>query len=88
MKKMKYNIVTIIVLVMSFSFIACEDKLEPYIYGSINNEDAFKTIADVEANITSIYHGFRRDGWGAYMFSNGSSFVMDEVCTEDRKSVV
>lgn len=83
MKKMKYNIVTILVLVMSLSFVACEDKLEPYIYGSINNEDAFKTIADVEANITSIYHGFRRDGWGAYMFSNGSSFVMDEVGTDE-----
>lgn len=83
MKKMIKNIFILPSLLLSLLLASCADNLEPYIYGSINNEDAFKTVADVDANITSIYHHLRRNGWGGYMFSNGSNFVMDVACTDE-----
>ncbi|PST81853.1 hypothetical protein C7T94_18360 [Pedobacter yulinensis] len=75
---------TIIKSTLLFSMLAlasCEKGLDPELPGTINSENFYKTRQDLEVATTTIYHELRLGGWAPYMFSDGSSFVMDEVAT-------
>ncbi|GAB3425901.1 RagB/SusD family nutrient uptake outer membrane protein [Niabella aquatica] len=60
---------------------SCERNLDPELPGTINTNNFFKTPGDLNAAATAIYHELRLGGWGPYLFSDGSSLVMDEVAT-------
>ncbi|MDR1090706.1 MAG: RagB/SusD family nutrient uptake outer membrane protein [Prevotella sp.] len=77
------NIIKYFVLLVSLCFSSCEGDLNPTLYGTITSEDAFKTPQDLEAATTALYYELRQKGWGPYMFSDGSSFVMDEAVTDE-----
>jgi len=76
---MKYKY--LVVLYIAFFFSACERKLDPELPGTINTTNFFKTVGDLEAATTAIYHELHLGGWAPYLFSDGSAFVMDEVAT-------
>ncbi len=78
MNKLYQNILTLLLVIFISS---CEQDLEPHLYGTINPRNAFLSSEDLEAATTSIYNELRSNGWGGYMFSGGSPFVMDEVAT-------
>jgi hypothetical protein len=78
---MKRSIIYILLLAGLFS--SCEKNLDPELPGTINTGNFFQTPADFDAATTAIYHEMRLGGWAPYCFSDGSSFVMDEVATEE-----
>ncbi|HBL34766.1 MAG TPA: RagB/SusD family nutrient uptake outer membrane protein [Porphyromonadaceae bacterium] len=80
---MKKIIKYILIGIIGFSSFSCEGDLEPSLYGNVGNEDAFRTAGDVEAATTALYYELRQKGWAPYLFSDGSSFVMDEVVTDE-----
>lgn len=73
----KYLIIVSVIL----SIGSCEKNLDPTLYGSITTENFYLTSQDLDAATTAIYHEMRLGGWAPYMFSDGSSLVMDEVAT-------
>lgn len=78
MKKIFQILIIISVLI---TFQACEQDLDPKLYGTITTTNFFKTSQDLDAATTAIYHEMRLGGWAPYLFSDGSSFAMDEVAT-------
>ncbi|RNC66721.1 RagB/SusD family nutrient uptake outer membrane protein [Proteiniphilum sp. X52] len=80
---MKGKIKYIFILLLGFHFLSCEGDLNPQLYGTITNEDAFKTPQDLEAATTALYYELRQKGWGPYLFTDGSSFVMDVAVTDE-----
>ncbi len=62
---------------------SCEKDLEPNLYGVISPEAAFSTQAGIEAATVALYYELKQVGWGPYLFSDGSCFVMDEACTDE-----
>src|SRR4051794_31178946 len=79
-KIMKIIYKYLIVLLIT-TFVSCEKGLNPELPGTINTENFYQTKQDLQAATTSIYHELRLGGWAPYMFSDGSSLVMDEVAT-------
>lgn len=80
---MKKFIQYIAILFISFSFFSCEGDLDPHLYGSVTQDQAFSSAQDLEAATTALYYELRQKGWGPYLFSDGSSFVMDEAVTDE-----
>jgi len=80
---MKNIIKYIFVLFIGLHLFSCEGDLDPKLYGTITNEDAFRTPQDLEAATTALYYELRQKGWGPYMFSDGSGFIMDEGVTDE-----
>lgn len=79
---MKYKIIfTLFTLVITFS--ACEGDLEPQIYDRVAPSNFYKTVNDLEVATTPIYWELKNNGWGPYMVSDGSRFIMNEVGTEE-----
>ncbi|MCF8346686.1 MAG: RagB/SusD family nutrient uptake outer membrane protein [Bacteroidales bacterium] len=64
-----------------FFFASCEESLDPNLYGTITTNNFFQSSSDLDAATTALYHELRLGGWAPYMFSDGSSLVMDEVAT-------
>ncbi|PWG80692.1 RagB/SusD family nutrient uptake outer membrane protein [Pararcticibacter amylolyticus] len=75
------NLYMYLLLVLTSVLLACEKDLNPELSGSINTENFYKTGQDFNAATTAIYHELRLGGWAPYLFSDGSSLVMDEVAT-------
>ena len=73
----------LLLLFISIQFVACEGSLEPHLYGVVDTGNAFNTPADLSAATVALYYELRQKGWGPYLFCDGSSFVMDEVSTEE-----
>ncbi|WP_294080834.1 RagB/SusD family nutrient uptake outer membrane protein [Proteiniphilum sp. UBA5384] len=80
MRKIIIYTFTAILSILNYS---CEGDLDPNLYGVISTEDAFSTQAGIEAATVSLYYELKQVGWGPYLFSDGSSFVMDEACTDE-----
>lgn len=80
---MKKLIRKLLLLFISIQFAACEGNLEPHLYGVVDTGNAFSTPADLSAATVALYYELRQKGWGPYLFCDGSSFVMDEVATEE-----
>lgn len=80
MKSLLYKITCILI---SIQFISCEGNLNPNLYGVIDTEKAFSTPSDLSAATVALYYELRQKGWGPYLFCDGSSFVMDEVATDE-----
>ena len=80
---MKKFVKKLILLFISIQFAACEGNLEPHLYGVVDTGNAFSTPADLSAATVALYYELRQKGWGPYLFCDGSSFVMDEVSTEE-----
>ena len=80
---MKKFVKKLILLFISIQFVACEGNLEPHLYGVVDTGNAFSTPADLSAATVALYYELRQKGWGPYLFCDGSSFVMDEVSTEE-----
>lgn len=79
---MKYKIIfALFTLVITFS--ACEEDLEPQIYDRVAPSNFYKTVNDLEVATTPIYWELKNNGWGPYMVSDGSRFIMNEVGTEE-----
>lgn len=79
---MKYKIIfTLLALWIAFS--ACEGDLEPQIYDRIAPSNFYKTVNDLEVATTPIYWELKNNGWGPYMVSDGSRFIMNQVATEE-----
>ncbi len=75
------NIMLSVLLVVLLG--SCERRLDPELPGTINTGNFFRTQADLNAAATALYHELRLGGWGPYLFCDGSSFVMDEVATDE-----
>ena len=73
----------LLLLFISIQFVACEGSLEPHLYGVVDTGNAFNTPADLSAATVALYYELRQKGWGPYLFCDGSSFVIDEVSTEE-----
>lgn len=80
---MKKLVRKLLLLFICIQFVACEGSLEPHLYGVVDTENAFSTPADLSAATVALYYELRQKGWGPYLFCDGSSFVMDEVATEE-----
>lgn len=78
---MKKIIKYIVCLFGALSLSSCERDLDPNLYSFISTSDFYKTTQDIDAATTTIYHKMRLGGWAPYMFSDGSSFIMDEIST-------
>ncbi|MBD1420596.1 RagB/SusD family nutrient uptake outer membrane protein [Sphingobacterium chuzhouense] len=78
MKRIIFSLIALVVLSSS-----CERNLDPELPGTINTNNFFRTPGDLNAAATAIYHELRLGGWGPYLFSDGSSLVMDEVATDE-----
>ena len=62
---------------------SCEGDLEPKIYDRVAPSNFYKTTNDLNAATSSIYWELKQTGWGPYMVSDGSRFIMNEVATEE-----
>jgi hypothetical protein len=79
--KIMKNLYIYLIIALTLTFTACEKGLNPELPGTINTENFFLTAQDMRSATTAIYHELRLGGWSPYMFSDGSSLVMDEVAT-------
>ena len=66
-----------------FLLYSCEGDLEPKIYDRVAPSNFYKTPNDLKAATNSIYWELKQNGWGPYMVSDGSRFIMNEVGTEE-----
>lgn len=73
----------ILIVAISIAYVGCEDNLDPNLYGTITADNFFQSEEDLNSAATAIYHELRLGGWAPYLFSDGSSFAMDEVATEE-----
>ncbi len=80
---MKKIIRNIMILAVGITVFSCEGNLDPKLYGTITDEQAFATSQDIEAATTALYYELRQKGWGPYLFCDGSSFAMDEAVTDE-----
>lgn len=80
---MKKYILYVYAIIIGCFVSSCEDNLDPNLYGVISNEDAYSSAAAIEAATVSLYYELKQVGWGPYLFSDGSCFVMDEACTDE-----
>jgi hypothetical protein len=71
----------IILLSIGFLISSCEGNLEPKIFDRVAPSNFYKTPDDLKAATSSIYWEFKQTGWGPYMVSDGSRFIMNEVAT-------
>ncbi|MDP4276108.1 MAG: RagB/SusD family nutrient uptake outer membrane protein [Bacteroidota bacterium] len=69
--------------IVGLLFFSCEGDLEPVIYDRVAPSNFYKTADDLNAATTSIYWDLKENGWGPYMVSDGSRFIMNEVGTEE-----
>ncbi len=79
---MKYKILFIL-FTLGIAFSACEGDLEPQIYDRISPSNFYRTVNDLEVATTPIYWELKNNGWGPYMVSDGSRFIMNQVATEE-----
>lgn len=56
----------ILLLIISLSFISCDNQLEETIYSDLLTVNAYETEADAETLIKSVYVNLRGKGYGAY----------------------
>lgn len=77
------HIVLIITLFSGYIMTSCEGDLEPQIFDRIAPNNFYQTVNDLEVATTSIYWELKNNGWGPYMVSDGSRFIMNEVGTEE-----
>lgn len=76
----KYHIIPALFSLI-FLLTSCEGNLEPIIYDRVAPSNFYKTPDDLKAATTSIYWQLKGNGWGPYMVSDGSRFIMNEVAT-------
>jgi len=82
MKTMKHKI-SAFLFIIGITFSACEGDLEPHIYDRVAPNNFYQTANDLEVATTPVYWELKNNGWGPYMVSDGSRFIMNEVGTEE-----
>lgn len=73
--------IIILTCLISAVITSCEGDLEPKIYHRLAPNNFFQTPSDIKTATTPIYWELKQSGWGPYMVSDGSRFIMNEVAT-------